>query len=238
MKTPDRVTQLWPDDSTGPFLLVLHLAMVKDRIECVGVELRSFLMEGEPDTERYWGVLPIVTDEMPESGGMQMMRVVDGKFAIIEYMDAGGGYITTRSGRQFIRAEPVTTSDLRNVNLGGLVVAARSLAVTALEGLAAGAKADDTARQELIEKARRYAQDSRRGRGRKGLPVEHYVEVADVYRAAHTRGDHPTQAVQLHFGVSKSTAAKKVARARELDLLGPTKKGIAGEIEPGGRWND
>jgi len=60
--------------------------------------------------------------------------------------------------------------------------------------------------------------------------VEHYEEVAAVYRAAFAAGKHPTKAVADHFGVSKSTAAKKVSRARELGLLAPARqRGVAGE---------
>lgn len=61
---------------------------------------------------------------------------------------------------------------------------------------------------------------------------DHWAEVARIYTAAWRSGDgegsqrRPTKAVQEHFNVSKSTAAKWVAKCRnELGLLGPTTKG-------------
>jgi transposase len=46
-----------------------------------------------------------------------------------------------------------------------------------------------------------------------------------VYRAAQL-GGKPTLAVEEHFVVSKSTAAKWVARCRRLGLLPPTLRGV------------
>ncbi len=57
----------------------------------------------------------------------------------------------------------------------------------------------------------------------------HYREVAEVYRSAHESGANPTEAVQEHFSVSYSYAAKKVAQARKLGFLKPTTQGQAGE---------
>ena len=57
---------------------------------------------------------------------------------------------------------------------------------------------------------------------------DHWTSVADVYRAAWVNGDPPTLAVADHWHVSKSTAAKWVAKARnEFHLLPATDKGKA-----------
>lgn len=59
------------------------------------------------------------------------------------------------------------------------------------------------------------------------LGLEHYEEVAEVYRAAYGTGS-PTRAVREHFDVDQSTAAKYVARARnDYGLLPPAQKGKA-----------
>lgn len=63
-------------------------------------------------------------------------------------------------------------------------------------------------------------------KGRKGHPPGHWIEVAAVYTKAYKRQQAPTKAVADHFGVSKSTAAKYVAKARHLGLLPETKRGI------------
>jgi len=55
-----------------------------------------------------------------------------------------------------------------------------------------------------------------------------FQEVARVYKMAVTMGDNPTEAVMKWKTVSKSTAAKWVARARnEFGLLPPTTRGKA-----------
>lgn len=58
----------------------------------------------------------------------------------------------------------------------------------------------------------------------------HYLEVAQTYLKAWQEEGNPTQAVADHFGVSRSAAAKWVAKARsaELQLLSPAAHGKSG----------
>jgi transposase len=49
--------------------------------------------------------------------------------------------------------------------------------------------------------------------------------VADIYRDALEHGEAPTSAVAAKFVVSKSAAAKWVAKCRKLGLLPPTTQG-------------
>lgn len=53
----------------------------------------------------------------------------------------------------------------------------------------------------------------------------HLKEVAALYAEAKEAGAAPTRAVQHHFGVSHSTAAKWAGRARKQGLLAPTTTG-------------
>jgi hypothetical protein len=155
----------------------------------------------------------------------------------LEKRQAGKAYpilSVEQEGREIYRSvpaniEPLTSAGIR-VPLGELVAEARS---GFADGLAELAESDDS-RDELVERARIYAADKRGGRGRKGLPVEHYEEVARVYREEYATAEErptPTKAVRKHFSIGKSSAAKKVARARELGLLGPARPGRAGEGE-------
>lgn len=57
-----------------------------------------------------------------------------------------------------------------------------------------------------------------------------YAAIAQTYSSAWARGEHPTAAVASEFGVSKSTAAKWVAKCRERGLLAPTERGRAGGV--------
>lgn len=56
---------------------------------------------------------------------------------------------------------------------------------------------------------------------RRKITPEHLEEVAKVYRNAQANDDPPTRAVQIHFAVSHSTAAKWVGAARKAELLPP-----------------
>ena len=225
MHSPDRITRLWPDESKGPWLLVMRLMVVSGRIECVGVELRSFLQGGvdaPEDLERWWDVLPIASHYGHDDPDMEIRQ--PGKAYGVMTISQDGN-VMDRTQR--VDITPVDTLALR-LPLADLLVEARNQALRALATLAAREETDD-GRQVLIEKARAYVDDTRSGRGRRGFPAEHYMEVADVYRRAHARGEYPTQAVSAHFNVSKTTGGKKVARARQLGLLGAAKKGKPGE---------
>lgn len=59
----------------------------------------------------------------------------------------------------------------------------------------------------------------------------HFQAVAGVYSKAWEAGLHPTKAVAERFQVSRSAAAKWVARAREMQLLGPTRQRRAGGVQ-------
>jgi len=67
------------------------------------------------------------------------------------------------------------------------------------------------------------------GRTKRDLGEDHYREVAQVYAAA-VRTGKPTQAVAEHFQVAKSSAAKKVARARVKGFLPATQRGRVGRL--------
>lgn len=63
--------------------------------------------------------------------------------------------------------------------------------------------------------------------GRPPLPLEHYEEVAAIYRSA--GGRRPVQVVAEAMNASRSTASGWVSRCRKLGLLGPTDERRAGE---------
>ena len=69
---------------------------------------------------------------------------------------------------------------------------------------------------------------------RKGRPSlygpEHFARVVEVYLKTLSAGGNPTAEVARRFGVTRSAAAKWVARAREMGLLPPTTRGRAGAI--------
>lgn len=72
------------------------------------------------------------------------------------------------------------------------------------------------------------AQD--RPRGSRDLGDSHYRDVAATYREAVKAGAAPTAAVAERFTLSKSAAAKQVARARERGFLPKTSRGRVGKL--------
>ena len=75
----------------------------------------------------------------------------------------------------------------------------------------------------------RFAKDVRQPRSGSPLTDEHLGQVAELYRAAVDRGDPPTQTVAETMHVTRPTAGRWVAKARERGLLGPAKRGRGGE---------
>jgi hypothetical protein len=77
---------------------------------------------------------------------------------------------------------------------------------------------------EVILRAGRVPIAQRRNR----ITAEHLANVASVYREAWEAGEHPTKAVESHFGVSHSTAARWVGQARRAGHLGRPAEGSRG----------
>lgn len=116
---------------------------------------------------------------------------------------------------------PLTTAEMR-FPFRRVIDMARGVAIMVRTGtgdfdadfreLVADMNALDAAKQEP---AKRPGRPPAYGR-------DHFRKVARVYREHVTSGGRtPTKAVQEHFTVTKSTAAKWVARARELRELEP-----------------
>ena len=222
--------QLWPDPEKGPWLLVLHLAPVSGRVECVGVEIRAFRHPGHPEPSELEGdfwqhardILPVWSDSPVERDDLE--RRQPGKaYGIVE---------VSQDGKVLSRSTPTNIkpldSKIRDLRLAEIVARVAPGFARFFE-FAEDNHRTDVERARMLERARAYAADQRQGRGRKGYPVEHFQEVADVYRNAHKSGSAPTKAVAEHFKIGDSAAAKQVARARELGFLGATRRGVAGE---------
>jgi hypothetical protein len=86
-------------------------------------------------------------------------------------------------------------------------------------------------RAEELEQMRRLRDESA-PRRRRGYGTEHYAAVARVYINALYYTGKPTKAVADEWMVAKSTAAKWVRKARDLKLLGETRRGKSGGIRP------
>jgi hypothetical protein len=106
---------------------------------------------------------------------------------------------------------PLTTTMLRNLKLSEIAADTR----TSLEFLH---------REVLRQPTKAAAYDL--GSSMRPATVKRLREVADAYRRAWARGQHPTKAVAKRLNVTDAAAANLVSRARSIGLLPPTSPGV------------
>ena len=140
-------------------------------------------------------------------------------------------------GAEGIR-EPLGTAALRRLRLGSFIDRARNDSVMEFVHLL-GPKPDGKPRfgyglGELKQiGVGPLARDTRRGPGRPALSPALLDEVARIY-LDHQSNRTPTMAVSKKMKVSRSTAARYVARARAEGLIGRTSRGrISGPATSG-----
>lgn len=180
---------LWPDPMKGPWHIGASFAEVAGRLECVGLDVRSFRAR------------PVIKEGTP----------------VMEYRPGVGG-----------QPVPVTANLFRSLPVAFLARTARR----DLGDLArfASTQPDRTPaqRRALREVAGQLAASPRRI-----LDDDHFARVAEVYQQAWASGDSaPTKAVAEQLKASRPAAAKWVARARAMGLLGETEQGKPGGAVP------
>lgn len=179
----------WPDEKAGPYLLRLSYAVIKNRLEVVGVEMWA----QQPPTDEKWrkwlNDAPTDTPNPINSVALRMPLDRLASEALARLKSAGS----------IVRSKPEQFSE------------------------------ETVASIEKME----ALPDQQRGRPAVYGP-EHWAKVATVYVEAAAAREKPTLAVQNAFGVSKTTAAKWVARARQDEWLAPAEKGRV-STEPGPR---
>jgi hypothetical protein len=208
---PHTSKMLWPDQDDGPFRLRLYWGIVDGQVECVGIELTSVRNPdmpwdanyGDPDDPDTWR-------QMQEPGNWSPSK--DFPF----------------------KPTPVTSSLLRSLNLASIVGDTKEWTadfheyfLTKHPELLADLNRDISRREEQLEAVERLRGKKRRGR----YGPDHWASVARTYLRSLPTGA-PTEAVAEKFSVSKSTAAKWVRKARDLEFLGETQKGKAGGVPP------
>jgi hypothetical protein len=163
------VDLFWPDPFEGPWRVTVHLAEVDGRLECVGIDLRSF------------GEAPAGTLE-PTALNAELWRSFPPAQAIAE-------------AQSWMRP------------LAGAVRAGKP-----------GFAKDPRAKEVLARAAELVT------RGRDGLGVDHFLNVAVVYADTWASGGgDPVAAVTDHWGCARSTAGRWVSQARrKYGYLEPT----------------
>ena len=125
---------------------------------------------------------------------------------------------------------PISAADVRGLGLGEEVRRARAKMIRDLRIIESSGDLPKRWRAEARERLALVEKDGGRRPGRPRMyDAEHFRKVADFYREGATNGLTPTRWVARKYGVSQSTAAKWVARARspEYGFLPPTTRGRA-----------
>jgi hypothetical protein len=132
-----------------------------------------------------------------------------------------------RSDRVPLR--PLRAEDVRKPPLGKVIDEIRALAVTqaiASRDLDVETPLSPEAEEYLNQRVAAFAGSQPTGHPRIYGP-DHFAEVAEVYREAWATTGKPLVAISKKWNVSKSAAAKWVARCRnEFDLLPKTDRGV------------
>lgn len=164
------------------------------------------------------GTLDSMTEVLPLSDGLQVvvkLVEIDGRL-VPARIELGADLHDPNAPDPL----PITTGMWRAIPIGHVVDAAIAGQVRFLRGL----ESDSNWRESAAARALAAAGEASIGKRKPGRPPlydrAHFERVANVYKKG---GRAPTKAVAEHFGVSKATAAKWVAKTRGEfpDLLPP-----------------
>jgi hypothetical protein len=185
----------WTDRSGRVWTVRLGWAGLPDRLQCVAMDLRPAADEPEPLTATLLRDLPLG-------------RLIEGSRRVMTAQLAIAG------------------SDLETLKK---LAAARMTNPLVRRMIDAAIESSEAARQRARDGVEAIVGAIEQPKGRRPLyDDEHFKKVADVYLASWRSGSpNPTKDVADHesFRVTRSTAAKWVARARSLGYLAETTQG-------------
>jgi hypothetical protein len=165
-------------------------------------------------------------DSLPFPVLMSLGRAQDGRLIItgllIANLDIPAVY--DEDAPDWFSSKPVeiTSRSLRELPLAGLLNSVAALR-------------DDAEGKALFRRLFGLADDlpasfQRRRPGPKGLPREHFEQVAQAYRVALAQSPRaPVKTLAKQMNTSEATLRRWIQRARDMGLLGPSAPGKAGE---------
>ncbi len=121
----------------------------------------------------------------------------------------------------------ITADAIRRIPWGEVIDEGRSMLADMLRDVA---DEEDDELAAHIQAGADLIEQTTRKRGRPRVSAEELSAVARTYREAVRFGADPVLEVAKALGVTRSTASKRVMRAREVGMLGPAVPGKAGEV--------
>jgi hypothetical protein len=143
---------------------------------------------------------------------------VDGRFECVSLL------VTSHSGRR-----PITATLVRRMPVARVIDDERRDRIAGWDRVhahVAHTYGSDPSADAHVERVKAMYEKG----GRPRYPDDHWEHVAKVYRDSFAAGDNPTKSVADTFTVSRSAAAKWVARCRDYGLLGRTEQRKPGGI--------
>ena len=232
-----RRATIWNDNDGKPWLVVVEFTMVAGRLECVGMEMRSFLRDDiledvDPASDRparlysgYWEGEPEKSGEASDDAWMML------GWDLEECRSAAEDLATSRP-------RPLRATVLRQLPLADVFTRMRRQAfpireipMKVLSRYLDGG--DMRSEGWWKEQATVWAPRMRRGGRVARYNRSDLEQVAAIYSDAFRSGSgSPTKDVAEQLGITRNQAAKLVmkCRAPEVGLLDPVKRRTAGGV--------
>jgi hypothetical protein len=234
-----RRSSLWHDKDGRPWLVILDFTVISGRLECVGMEIRSFLRHefNVPENVREkieLGEVVITTSaggDCPDYwDGSEMQPLTDRGYDLLPG-DSLGAKVDPADVLAMSHPTPLRATVLRQLPLGDVCTRTRRQDIRQrLENAAPSGVAHD---DWVKERAAVWAPKTRRG-GRVAKYSHSDLErVAALYSEAYESGSSsPTKDVAERLGANRNRAAKLVWKCRKVGLLAPAQGRTAGDILP------
>lgn len=192
----------WPDPDEGPWRIVVWWRLQHGAMEPVGLNITSW-------ADQHWGYSEDDRREM--ASGLPL-------------------------GEDDVPFPPIDSRVLKDLPIGAIVAASREKLLQILSAEHPDFRWFSQEQNDYFRTIKgglkslyAEASASKPPSGR-DLGDDHYRSVAETYAQAVKTGHPPTAAVAERFTISKSAAAKQVARARERGFLPKTSRGRVGKL--------
>jgi len=241
-----RASYVWRDAEGQPWLLTFAFAELRGRLECVGMELRSYLaVEAEEGEDRYpalWTGEPIDAAQVAAASVASALAGEEARPHPLEKHDPEA-LLSGAAADSGMMPRPLRAGTLRGLPLADVITRVRRQQAAAYRGeadyfemppRAVIANGEAAIERWTSKGAEAFTPAERKG-GRPARWTRADLErAAAVYRAAYASGSSsPTKAVAEALDTTRNMAAKLVMRCRDprVGLLGPTTKARAGGVE-------
>jgi hypothetical protein len=225
---------LWHDKDGRPWLVILDFTMIAGRLQCVGMEMRSFLRDEvdiseDDDPEDFPATYPVywegepgtIFPEVPADRGFALLP--PGSGVLGRKVDAKDLLAMSRPG-------PLQATVLRQLPLADVCTRMRRQGGSWADGFPPMTVFESGTLDDWLEERKAaWAPKTRRGGRVAKYSHSDLEQVAAIYSEAYESGSNsPTKDVAEQLAITRNQAAKLVMKCRKSGLLGPVPWATAG----------